>query len=126
MISCSKVSNPKKVLTNYLDAILSDNFQLAYSTLSTEDKTIKSLEEYLEENNNNNFQIILRAFSNKTSYKIISITKEKDKAYATIDLTLPDNRKIAGELMVSLFSKMFDENFDEKEMASIIEKKIRK
>jgi hypothetical protein len=125
MISCSEGSNPKSVVNKYLDAKLSSNFQLAYSTLSTEDKSLKSLEEYLKENDAEEFHAISKAFSEKSSYKIISITKEKKQAHVTVELTVPDGKKIAGELMFSLFSKMFDENFNEKEMASMMEEKYK-
>lgn len=123
--SCSSSSNPSNVLSQYLDAKYSFEFEVAYSTLSKEDKSVKSLQEYLAENSNDEFEMIAKTFAEKSSYKIIGIEKEKEHAKAVVELTVPDGEKMAGELMASLFSKMFDEDFDEKEMASMLEEKYK-
>lgn len=42
-------SNPKDVLSKYLDASLHDRHEEAYQYISAKDKAIKSLQEYLSE-----------------------------------------------------------------------------
>ena len=125
IISSCSGDSPNSVLDTYLDAKFTSNYEVAYTVLSSGDKSIKSLNEYLEENDAKEFAGLAKAFTEKSSYKIVSVNKEGDKALAIVELTVPDGEKIAGELMGSLFSKMFDDDFDDKEMESMIGEKYK-
>jgi hypothetical protein len=125
VFSCSNGSSPSNVLNQYLDETFNLEYEAAYSKLSGEDKSVKSIQEYLSENDKGEFGFLAKTIADKSSYKIIQIEKDKNKAKAIVELTIPDGEKIAGELMVSLFSKMFSDNLDEKEMASKMEEKYK-
>ncbi len=125
IISSCSGDSPSNVLDVYLDAKFSSNYEVAYSTLSSGDKSIKSLKEYLDDNDAKEFAGLAKAFTEKSSYKIVSVSKEDDKALAIVKITVPDGEKMAGELMGSLFSKMFNEDFDYKEMESMIIEKYK-
>ena len=49
VFSCSNGSSPSNVLNQYLDETFKLEYESAYSKLSNEDKSIKSLQEYLAE-----------------------------------------------------------------------------
>lgn len=125
VFSCSNGSSPSNVLNQYLDETFKLEYESAYSKLSNEDKSIKSLQEFLAENDKGEFGFLAKTMADKSSFKIIEIEKDKNKAKAIVELTIPDGEKIAGELMVSLFSKMFSDDFDEEEMASKMEEKYK-
>lgn len=125
VFSCSNGSSPSNVLNQYLDETFKLEYESAYSKLSNEDKSIKSLQEYLGENDKGEFGFLAKTIADKSSFKIIEIEKDKNKAKAIVELTIPDGEKIAGELMVSLFSKMFSDDLDEEEMASKMEEKYK-
>lgn len=120
--SCSSES-PKSVLGRYLDAKFSSNYELSYTALSSADKSVKSLEEYLEENGSAESAGLSKSFSGKSTYKIISVTQEDTKAFAVVELTVPDVMKITGELMGSLLSNFLDKGFDEQKFEAMIEEK---
>lgn len=125
VFSCSNGSSPSNVLNQYLAETFKLDYESAYSKLSNEDKSIKSLQEYLAENDKGEFGFLAKTIADKSTFKIIEIEQDKNKAKAIVELTIPDGEKIAGELMVSLFSKMFSDNLDENEMASKIEEKYK-
>ena len=123
-ISCFNDS-PKSALLEYLDAKYSSNYEQAYSKLSSEDKSIKSLEEFTSENNQKALLSIINALSNTITYEVISVTVENNTAFAVIETDIPDSEKMIGELMGSFFSKMFDKDFDENEMMHLVEEKFK-
>lgn len=125
IFSCTdKGPSPKNVLSQYLDAKFKLEFERAYELVSQEDKSIKSFQEYLDENKNNALPIT-RVFTDKSSFEIIEIEIDNAKAMALVELTIPDGEKIAGELMGTLFSKMFDKDFDEEKLATSIQEKYK-
>jgi hypothetical protein len=124
-LSCSNSSNPSNVLNQYLNETFKFEYESAYSNLSNEDKSVKSLQEFITENDKGEFGFLAKTIAEKSSFKIIEIEKDKNKAMAIVQLTIPDGEKMTGELMVSFFSKMFDKDFDKDEMASKIEEKYK-
>ena len=123
IFSCAdKGPSPKDVLGQYLDAKFEFEFERAYGLVSQEDKLVKSLQEYLDENKNDAIPIA-KVFVDKSSFEIIEIETENDKAIAVVELTIPDGEKMDGELMGTLFSKIFDKDLDEEELATSIQEK---
>ena len=123
--ACSNIgSNPSDVLSKYLDARYNFEHKKAYSYLSKEDTSVKSIDEYLSEKKDNEAPIS-KVFADKIDYKITKVEKNKDKAKAIVELTVPDGQQIFGDLMGSFLSKLFNEDFDEEKIASKIKEKYK-
>lgn len=103
ILSCGKFeSNPESVTENYLNAIHNNNYKQAYKFISTKDKTIKSLQRYVDENTKND--TLLNIFSDRTSYNIKNTSVNNGRAKVYVEVTTPDFKEIFGDLMVAAFS----------------------
>jgi|SRR6056297_2327329 len=124
IISSFSGGSPKSTVDTYINARASLNHEAAYTILSSSDKSIKSLNEYLEEKSAYDVPRT-KAITENFSYKIVSVNEEGDKALAIVELTYPDVDKIVGELVRSLPTKVLDEDLGEKEVLSIIKEKYK-
>ena len=100
---CSLIgSNPKTVLSKYLDANLAQNHSEAYKYVSESDKSAESLEEFSAEDaeEDEGFGMLVKILFKKVSYKIKDITVLGDKATANVEMTLPDIESIFADIFI--------------------------
>lgn len=123
---CDKVSeltqpSPEEVLRSYLDASLKGRTEEAYSHVSSEDKAVKSLEEYKAETDNkdNPFSTVL---TSSVSFKIQNVTKTGSAANADVEITLPDMGVMLKDIMGAAFASAFSGK-DNAELEQTIAKK---
>ena len=123
LISCDKISGPgpKEVLSKYLDASLKGRYEEAYGYVSSADKSIKTLDEYIRENKKNDGPLA-KALSSTISFKVLNVTETGEKAEANVEITLPDFGVIFTDLMGAAFSSAFG-NKDEKQIEQALAKK---
>lgn len=124
VFACDKISGPgpNEVLNSYLDASLKGRYEEAYSYVSSEDKTIKNLQDYLKENTKKD-NPFAQAIISKISYKILKLEKEEKTASADVETTLPDFGSIFADVMGAAFKSAFGGG-GEKEMEALIAKKF--
>ncbi len=124
-LGCDKISSsgPKKILNKYLDASFNGRYKEAYNYISSNDKSIKTIDEYLNENNKKNSPIVTVLMSS-VSYKILKVTKSGDTAKADVEITLPDMAVIFRDLMGAAFASAFG-NIDEKQIEQALAKKYK-
>lgn len=125
VLGCDKISSPgpKEVLNKYLDASLKGRYEEAYKYISSNDKSIKTLAEYLKENNQKDSPVATALISS-VSYKILNITRVGETAKADVEITLPDMGVIFRDIMGAAFASAFGNN-DEKHMEQILAKKYK-
>ncbi len=108
-LSCSSNSEQKNVVIQYREACSNFDFEHAYNMISDDDKSVKNLNSYLNEMNIDGLGDF-KALTDKSSFKIISITNnDENKAIVIIENTTPDVMKLAGELMPLMMSKNSEE-----------------
>lgn len=124
IFSCDKLTgpNPKEILNKYLDATLKGRYEESYSYVSAEDKLVKDLQSYLNENGKKNNPLI-EAIANKVSYKILNLEKSDKTATANVEMTMPDFGSIFSDVMGTAFKTAFGGG-DENEMEKAIAKKF--
>ena len=124
ILACDKLSGPSptEILNNYLDASLKGKYEEAYSYVSSEDKAIKNLHSYLEENKKEDNPFAQAILSN-VSYKILKLDQSENKASADVEITLPDIGSMFADVMGAAFKSAFGGG-DEKEMEKTLAKKF--
>lgn len=123
-VGCDKISelnqpSAKEVLSSYLDASLKSRSEEAYSYVSTEDKSVKDLNEYKSENDKKDNPFAAVIVSN-VSFKVLKVTETGSTAKADVEITLPDMGVMFKDLMGAAFSSAFggeDKGEIEKELA---------
>ncbi len=125
ILGCDKISSPgpKEVLNKYLDASLKGRYEEAYNYISSNDKSVKPLDEYLNKNNKKNSPFAT-ALASSVSYKILKVTKNGETAKAEVEMTLPDMGVIFKDLMGAAFASAFG-NKDEKQVEQALAKKYK-
>jgi len=121
---CEIGPGPKDVLSSYLDASLKGRYEEAYNFISASDKAIKSLNTYLTENDKKDNPFAL-TYVNNISFNILNVTKKGDKAYAEVEITLPDFSVMFKDIMGAAFESAFG-NKDDKEIGRALAKKYEK
>ena len=96
---------PEKVLTAYLDATKAGNWDAAYAHISTQDHAVKPLATYKSESTTDN--ILVAAILSKTSYKVLSVERQGNRATASVEVTSPDVSGIFAEMIGSAFASAF-------------------
>lgn len=114
---------PSDVLNSYLDASLKNNLEEAYGYISTEDKSVKTLQQYLSENSQEN-NPVAEAMASKTSFQIVNINKEKSTASANVEINAPDFTSIMMDLMGAAFGAAFG-NEDDSKIQEVLSKKFK-
>lgn len=114
----------ESVVKNYYNALGKGNFNEAYNFLSTPDKKLTTLEEYKGQQNSP----MTKAFIAKTSYEIVRVEENGDKAVAIIKTTGPDEFALFKGAMGVAFKNVFskDDNKEEnmeKDMANLLNDK---
>lgn len=117
----------KKTITEYYYASWGNNPAKNYSYIASEDKAVKNLEQYEEENK---FNPVAGFLKNKTNLKITRIDiKNKNQATVSIDITGPDIMAIFGDFMAEILRSAGDtqktEEQKNKELANVIEQKMK-
>jgi len=125
ILGCDKISSPspKQVLNKYLDASLKGRYKEAYNYISSNDKSVKTLDEYLKENSRKNSPIAA-ALSSSVSFKILKVVKTGETAKADVEITLPDIGVIFRDIMGAAFASAFG-NKDEKQIEQALAKKYK-
>lgn len=100
---CSLFSNPKTILLNYWKAIENNNYAKAYTYLSSEDKSVKSLEEFSVRSD---FDAFNQFVNKNTTRKISKVEINNDVAVVTVEISEPDFR--------ALWDILTTEEFDDK------------
>lgn len=122
---CGKIgSNPKDVLSKYLDASLYGRYEEAYQYISAKDKAIKTLQEYLSEQSSEESPIA-QALASKVSYEIKKITLTGNQAKANVAVTTPDFGTIFADILGAAFASAFGEKKDEKEIEKMLAEKYK-
>lgn len=141
---CSKIdSNPKDVLSKYLDAIYYGTREEAYQYISEKDKATKDLQKYLVghatvEQEADKYPMVGRefveVFFSKLTYEIKEIKVTGNQAKAEVTITAPDFASMftnvmgaafmsafAGEKSAKEMEKMVAENYKDKKMPMMTE-----
>jgi len=87
--------SPENVLQTYRRAVESGDKDVAYKLLSIKDRTIKSLEEYRGKNSEDLW--FSKAFSDVTTYKVISTDIRGEKASIKLESRYPDLNVIVAD-----------------------------
>jgi len=124
---CGKIgANSKNVLAKYLDASLHGKYEEAYQCISTKDRTIKNLQEYLSEYKIESKSSFAEALTNKISYEIQEITITGNQAKANVAVTTPDYGSIKfTDIRDAAFMSAFLGGKDEKEIEEMITEKYK-
>ncbi len=77
------------MLTDYLVAVYTGQNDVAYSYISSEDKRVKSLKDYLAENKNR-ANPIAREFVDDFEVRIVSLNQSDTDAAINVSIILPD------------------------------------
>lgn len=100
---CQSSNNPRRTLTNFLDAIIKNDYEEAYSYFSFKDRYRKSLTEFVQEQKLSTTETDTVAISNyRRSYEISSLAIMTDSAKAIVKITIP-------EMMIKNFNLLFYE-----------------
>ena len=125
VVGCGKIgSNPKDVLSKYLDASLHGRHEEAYQYFSAKDKVIKSLQEYLSEQSKEESPFA-QALASKISYEIKEVTVTGNQAKANVEITASDFGGIFTDILGAAFMSAFGEKKDEKEMEKMLAEKYK-
>jgi len=111
IVGCDKINElrrpgAKEVLSSYLDASLKSRSEEAYGYVSSEDKAVKSLSEYKEENDKEDNPFAAVIVSN-VSFEVLKVTETGSTAKADVGITLPDMGVMFKDLMGAAFSSAF-------------------
>ncbi|MCD6317586.1 hypothetical protein J7M02_00785 [Candidatus Aerophobetes bacterium] len=117
-------SNPVKVLSKYLDASLHGRYEETYQYVSTKDKAIKTLQQYLAEQSKEESPLT-EALINKISYKIKEVIVSGNKAKADVDITIPDFAVIFKDILAAGLISGFGQEKDEKEIDKMLTEKYK-
>jgi hypothetical protein len=117
-------SNPKDVLSEYLNAILNLQYEEGYKYISNKDKEIKQLKEFLSEHEQEDIPIA-RALNNKHSYKIKNVIVDGNQAIANVELVIPDVISILGDFMGATSTSALGEEKDDNEIAKVLAEKYK-
>jgi hypothetical protein len=80
---------PDEVLTGYLLAVYTGQNELAYEYVSSPDKSVKSLEDYLADNKNR-VNPLAKAFVDDFEVRIVSLNQSESNAAIKASVILPD------------------------------------
>ena len=100
---CSVGPGPKEVMGKYLDATYKGRHQEAYSLLSSEDKTAKSLDAFSMPDGTDNS--ILAIVGLKDTYQVTEVMTEGDRAKASVEVSSPDIGGAFVELLRTIRAK---------------------
>ncbi|WP_415713228.1 hypothetical protein [Maridesulfovibrio sp.] len=105
ILGCDKINELKQpsstdVLNSYLSDQLAGRSEEAYKYISTEDKAVKSLNEYKSENteSENPFVEIVKQYA---TFKVGNVKEAGKSANATVELTIPDVRVLLKDFFVA-------------------------
>ncbi|MBW2038001.1 MAG: hypothetical protein JRI46_00145 [Deltaproteobacteria bacterium] len=120
VVGCGKIgSSPKAVLSKYLDASLHGRHEEAYQYISAKDKAIKSLHEYLSDQQKEESPFA-QVLASKVSYEIKEVTIDGNQAKANVDVTIPDFGVIFKDILGAAFMSAFGEKKDKKEIEKML------
>jgi hypothetical protein len=90
-VACDRYSAyaPDTVLYNYLDAYYKGRYEVAYDYISSQDRSVRNLKDYLAENKNN-ASPLADTFAENIAIKIHMISETDAKATAKAVVNLPD------------------------------------
>jgi hypothetical protein len=117
-------SNPKDVLSAYINAILSLEYEEGYKYISNKDKEIKQLKEFLSEYEQED-NPIAKALNNKCSYKIKGVIVNGNQAIANVELIIPDVISILGDFMGATSASALGDEKDDNEIAKVLAEKYK-
>jgi hypothetical protein len=117
-------SNPKDVLSKYLNATLHLQYEEGYKYISNKDKEIKQLKEFLSEYEQED-NPIAKALNNKYSYKIKGVIVNGNQAIANVELIIPDVISILVDCMGATSSSALGEEKDDNGIAKALAEKYK-
>lgn len=123
--------SPKDVLSAYFDAMKAGDWASAYALISAKDQPVKTLAEFKADHrvtDNEVKAVFTRAFRKRTSFRILSVETNGDRAKARVEVTLPNVKAmflaVAGPAMASAFGR--DEALPSSEaIAQAVAKKLQ-
>lgn len=113
---CNKFgSNPKSILSKFLDASLRLNYDEAYKYISSEDKKVKSFNEYKSYQSFDSLpeSLPVKTFIDKMTYEIKEVNIEGQKAEANVEITMPDFGAMLSDMLGAAFLSAFEGKSDE-------------
>jgi len=117
-------SNPKDVLSEYLNATLNSQYEEGYKYIAHKDKEVKQLEEYVSEFKQED-NPIAKALNDRCSYKIKGIVIDGNQAIANVEVVIPDVISILGDLKGAAFTSALGEEKDDNEIAKVLAEKYK-
>ena len=109
-VGCAHGPNPRRTLSEYLDASLHERHEEAYHYISARDRANKSLEEYLSEMSKGEF--LRNILGDKVSYSIGKVVQTGDRAQADVKIEVPDFGEILGDVFALLLKTFLEEDRD--------------
>ena len=107
-IGCSSRSDPKKTLSNFLEALKTNDYQRVYNYFAFKDRYTKSEAEFVKD-----FEIVFKETTSagitdvQVSFLIDSMTVGRDSAKAFVKITAPEiMSKQLGTLFFSVFKQL--------------------
>jgi hypothetical protein len=92
---------PKEVLTGYLDAMISGRLEQAYQSLSSRDRAVRTLNDFVGDRSEEE-GFIRNQIAKKINYTIKDVTVIKDRARARVDISAPDFEAVMKDLLSGL------------------------
>ena len=117
-------SNPKDVLSKYLNATLNLQYEEGYKYISNKDKEIKQLKEFLSECEQEDTPLV-KALYDKSSYEIKGVLVNGNQAIANVELVIPDVLSILSDLMGTASASALGEEKDDNEVAKVLAEKYK-
>lgn len=93
--------DPRSVLSQYLDAMISGRLDQAYQSLSSRDRAFRSRKDFVGDRSEEE-GFIRNQIAKKITYSIKDVTVKDDKAQARVEISAPDFETIMKDLLSSL------------------------
>ena len=117
-------SNPKDVLSKYLNATLNLQYEEGYKYISNKDKEVKQLKEFLSEYEQEDTPLV-KALQDKSSYEIKGVIVNGNQAIANVELVIPDVISILGDFKGAAFTSALGEEKNDNEIAKVLAEKYK-
>jgi len=117
---------PRQVLEKYLDASLHGRPEEAYTFLSSEDKGVKSPEEYISERSSGKNESAFREILyDKITHRIEYLQIKDDTASANVSITTPDFAVMFRDLYAAAFGSIEQETLTPEEIDRLMAERYK-
>ena len=100
-------NGPDKVMLQYLDALNSGRFKESYLLLSNEDRTVKLINDYVNEKEKERETEVAKIIASNTKYSVVDTLVIDNSAACEVKFIRPDVEKVMGEIIGAAFKSAF-------------------